>query len=122
MTVFERNLKRRRIGWLIKGTIVPDALNDKILLAFIRDFSEDLPEFFSQTKADGSVAGLILATLLEQEMLTYRQVEDSGYLYIRFIAEADSRLFREKAPRIFGHIRSMEMMSSNSGYETMARN
>ena len=122
MSYFERNLKRRRISWLIRGCIVPGVLHDKTLSAFIKDFSDNLPEFFCKTGADGSVAGLILATLLEKEMLTYRQVEDSGYLYIRFIAETDSGLFEQKAPRIFGHLKSMEMMRSNTDYETLLRN
>ena len=112
MSFFNRNLKRKRIGSLVKGTIEPGVLNDEALGNFIKNFASELPIFFFDTVGDGNVAGLVLATMLETEVLEIRQVNASGYIFIKFTAEMDSDLFEEKAPGVLEHLRSMDLLNS----------
>ena len=121
MGLFNRNIKRERIVHLAKGTIVPGALNEKALGVFIKKFSSELPIFFFDTVGDGNVAGLVLATMLEDEILDIHQVNDSGYTFIKFTAEMDSDLFAKKAPRVLKHLRSMELLNSHPGPGTATR-
>ncbi len=119
MSFFNRNLKRKRIGSLVKGTIEPGVLNDETLGNFIKNFASELPIFFFDTVGDGNVAGLVLATMLENEVLEIRQVNASGYIFIKFTAEMDSDLFEEKAPRVLEHLRSMDLLNSQQAPGTV---
>ncbi|MCP4764928.1 MAG: hypothetical protein GY875_01515 [Gammaproteobacteria bacterium] len=121
MSLFNRNLKRKRVVSLVKGTIKRGVINDETLGSFIKNFSSELPIFFFDTVDDGNVAGLILATMLENEILGIRQVDSSGYIFIKFTAEMDSDLFEKKAPRIFEHIRSMNLLNSYPASGTLIR-
>lgn len=121
MSFFNRNLKRKRIGSLVKGTIESGVLNDEALGVFIKKFSGELPIFFFDTVGDGNVAGLVLATMLEDEILDIQQVNDSGYTFIKFTAEMDSDLFAKKNPRVLEHLRSMELLNSHPGPGTVIR-
>lgn len=109
MSFFNRNLKRKRIEHLVKGAIEPGVLNEETLSILIKSFSSELPIFFFDTVGDGNVAGLALATILEREVLEIRQVNASGYTFIKFTAEMDSDLFEEKAPGVLEHLRSMDL-------------
>jgi hypothetical protein len=113
MSFFDSNRKRKPVSALVKGTIEPAALSAETLNEFVKNFSIELPRFFFDNVGDGNVAGLILAALLENNLLNIKQVDASGYIFIKFAAEMDPVLFEMKAPRILEHIRSLELLKSN---------
>jgi len=115
MSFFNINLKRQRIGALVKSSIKPGTLNDEKLSTYIKHFSMELPIFFFDTVGDGNITGLVLASLLENEILEARQIDASGYTFIKFTAEMDTELFEKSAPRVFEYVKSMELLNPYPG-------
>ena len=115
MGFFNRNIKRKRISSLVTTTIKPGVLSDDTVKTYIKRFSKELPVFFFDTVGDGNIAGLILATMLENQTLKVHQVKSRGFAYIKFTAEMDFYLFEKTTPRVVKYLRGIQMLDAVPG-------
>ncbi len=115
MNFFNRNIKRKRISSLIKATVKPGVLSDESIRSYIKRFSKDLPTFFFDTVGDANIAGLVLATMLENQTLKVHQINSNGFAFIKFMAEMDFDLFEEKTPRVVRYLRSIQVLDAHPG-------